>query len=105
MLPYPEVAVKDVHMHVRQGNRPKQPRCVPDKVYAIMLKCWNRDRRTRWTFSSLRRVLERELSVLDPPMPERDIGAFLQDVVRHYRLASLFGPNSKAMGRQGNFAL
>jgi hypothetical protein len=78
-------------MHVRQGNRPTQPQNVPDKIYAIMSKCWNRDWRTRWTFSSLRRVLERELSMLDPPLPERDIGAYLQDVVRISLWLALIG--------------
>lgn len=77
-----------MHQHVKDGGRLPQPQDCPDKVFAIMVKCWNKDRRTRWTFASLRRVLERELSFIEMPNPPRDIGLWLQHVVRTKKCGS-----------------
>lgn len=53
----------------------------PDRTFSIMLKCWKTDRRTRWTFSALRRMLENELRY-ESGDRWRDIGATVHDVVR-----------------------
>eukprot|EP00730_Choanoeca_flexa_P003250 TRINITY_DN11342_c1_g2_i10.p1 TRINITY_DN11342_c1_g2~~TRINITY_DN11342_c1_g2_i10.p1 ORF type:complete len:1254 (+),score=295.90 TRINITY_DN11342_c1_g2_i10:97-3858(+) len=75
-IPYPEIEVKDIQQAVRDGVRLDKPPTCSDKLYAIMKKCWNADRRTRWSFAALQRMLEGELRFQKPP-PARDIGKTL----------------------------
>jgi hypothetical protein len=114
-IPYPDIEVRDVQAAVRDGVRLNKPdglvlaasaasstnlpplslspagnpcaRC-PDKFFAIMKKCWNADRRTRWTFSALQRMIEGELRFIKPP-PPRDIGLTLHDTVSRLLLSAL----------------
>ncbi|EGD77654.1 TK/HMTK protein kinase [Salpingoeca rosetta] len=78
-IPYPEVEVKEIFMRVREGLRLTQPPNCPDRMYSIMAKCWKRDRRTRWTFAALRRMLESELRYVKDST-NRDIGATVHDL-------------------------
>eukprot|EP00045_Choanoeca_perplexa_P015831 m.205084 g.205084 ORF g.205084 m.205084 type:complete len:1184 (+) comp17092_c1_seq4:142-3693(+) len=93
-IPYPDIEVKDVQQAVRDGVRLEKPPACSDKLYAIMNKCWNTDRRTRWSFAALQRMLEGELRFQRPPAP-RDIGQTLHGTTTLQRGAKLAMDDSR----------
>ena len=57
-FPYPGMTNVEVLDQVKEGYRMSQPRGCPDKLYDIMLNCWQEEPANRPVFETLQRQLE-----------------------------------------------
>ncbi|XP_078383586.1 uncharacterized protein LOC144666105 isoform X1 [Oculina patagonica] len=60
-MPYSGLGGMEIVDFIKSGHRLKQPDGCPDKIYEIMLSCWNLDPAQRPSFSELVTSLEKEL--------------------------------------------
>ena len=82
-VPFGQFVNKDVQGKVRAGLRLEQPEECPDEMYALMMRCWEKNYDARLTFQTLSDTLHRMLEKLEhvrQQMPERDVGALLAGV-------------------------
>ncbi|XP_057702859.1 macrophage-stimulating protein receptor isoform X2 [Corythoichthys intestinalis] len=62
--PYPEVDPYDITHYLLRGRRLPQPQYCPDRLYSIMLACWNPEPEHRPTFNNLVADVQNILSCL-----------------------------------------
>ncbi|XP_077458109.1 macrophage-stimulating protein receptor [Stigmatopora argus] len=63
--PYPEVDPYDITHYLLRGRRLPQPQYCPDRLYSIMLACWNPEPEHRPTFNGLVADVQNILSCLE----------------------------------------
>ena len=61
-MPYPKMTNKETMDNVTKGYRMPRPADCPEKLYSIMLNCWNSQFTERPSFSSLNQMLENYFS-------------------------------------------
>ena len=61
-MPYPKMTNKETLDNVTKGYRMPRPADCPEKLYSIMLNCWNSQFTERPSFSSLNQILENYFS-------------------------------------------
>nr|DBA22050.1 TPA: hypothetical protein GDO54_013125 [Pyxicephalus adspersus] len=54
MIPYPAINNSELLQYLRKGKRMSAPKDCSEKIYQIMLECWNADPHKRPTFSELK---------------------------------------------------
>jgi len=83
--PYPRMNGKRIANLLQEGYRMPKPQHVDDKLYEIMLKCWQNDPDVRPTFSDLKTQLKdmenQHRRLINMKMYDRHFYANLEDLV------------------------
>ncbi|CAH3023859.1 unnamed protein product, partial [Porites evermanni] len=56
--PYPDIKPRQIAERLQKGYRMPKPRHVDEKLYQVMLKCWEEEPNDRPTFQNLRKTMK-----------------------------------------------
>ncbi len=65
MTPYPHVDNVFILYHIKQGYRLTKPKYCPESIYAILMKCWSQNPKSRPNFAKICEDLQKILDNLN----------------------------------------